>query len=301
MVVHHHIHSLQQETAVALGLFDGVHRGHCKVISKAVEQKKQGLLPTVLTFAVTDVVPKSKRKFSRLISDSQKLERLESLGVELVVMPNFQTIMLMRAEEFVDEILFQRLHANVVVTGEDYRFGRGSEGDVPLLRRLCARYGIQVEVVPELLDEGKPVSSTRIREYLKLGDIPRANQLLGYPFGFDFTVVYGKQIGRTIGIPTINQEFPLDFILPKFGVYESYAMVYGKRCPAITNIGVKPTIDGERLPLAETHIIGVDDNLYGENIPVALVRFLRPEKKFDGIDSLTAAIQADIARVLRGT
>ena len=300
MIVQHHIVVTKQETAVALGLFDGVHRGHCAVIGKAVEGKKQGLLPTVLTFAVTDVVPKSKKEFRRLISDSEKMQRMEALGVELVVMPNFQTIMLMKAEEFVDEILHQRLRAKVVVTGEDYRFGRGSEGDVSLLEKLCANYGIRVEVVPELMDAGQPISSTRIRECLKRGDVPGANRLLGYPFGFDFTVVYGKQIGRTIGIPTINQEFPLDFILPKFGVYESYVEVYGKHYPAITNIGVKPTIDGERLPLAETHIIGVDDNLYGENIPVRLVRFLRPEKKFENIDSLTAAIRADIARVLNG-
>lgn len=298
MVVHQRITKVEQDTAVALGLFDGVHRGHCTVIKKAVEERKKGLLPVALTFQITDIIPKRKKGFQRLISDSQKVERLAACGIEMVQMPRFQTIMLMTAEEFVREILHVRLQAKAVVVGEDYRFGRGGEGDTAMLQALCAEYGIRVVIVSQLLDHGEPISSTRIRKALAEGDIPEANRLLGYDFGFDFTVVYGKQIGRTIGIPTINQEFPLDFILPKFGVYESYVVLEGKSRPSITNIGVKPTIDGERFPLAETHIIGVDDDLYGENIPVHLVRFLRPERKFDTIEELTAAIRENIDQVL---
>lgn len=156
--------------------------------------------------------------------------------------------------------------------------------------------GVEVVVVPPMMDQGQPVSSTRIRRYLKEGDIVSANRLLGYEYSYDMMVVDGLKNGRKIGIPTINQEFDPGFLIPKFGVYASKVWVDGKELLGITNIGVKPTIQGVRNPLAETYIIGFDQNLYGQKIPVSLFQYLREEQKFHDLKELSATVKKDIDR-----
>ena len=147
------------------------------------------------------------------------------------------------------------------------------EGDVALLQKLGEELGITVEVVSPELEDGYPVSSTRIRQCLLDGDIPKANRLLGYRYFIEGTVVYGKQLGRTMECPTINQELSPNTCIPKFGVYVSTTNIDGKEYPSITNVGKKPTIQGDRMPLAETHIIGIDRHLYGQTLRVTLYRF----------------------------
>ena len=265
MQVYRDVTEFGKNTAVALGLFDGVHLGHRAVIECATSQKKNGLVPAVLTFSTDHLIPRRKQGMKRILTDRLRFAYLEQLG------------------------------------GYDVRFGKDAAGDIHLLRTLCDRFGIRLLAVPVLLDEGKPVSSTRIRHCLAEGDIPVANRLLGYDYCIDFEVAHGLEIGRKIGIPTINQIYPEQFVIPRFGVYASYAIVEGKRYKSITNVGVKPTIAGERFPLAETYIIGVGAHLYGQNIKVSFKEFVRGERKFAGIDELAAEIRANIEQIKRMT
>lgn len=289
--------------AVALGLFDGVHLGHREVICRAVDNTED-LLPVVLTFSIGHEKPAKKVGMKTILSDGMKCRRFEELGVKRVLMPKFEDLRTFTADAFVEDILYKRLHARMVVCGYDFRFGRGASGDAAYLQQKGEELGMHVIVVPPYLSDGKPVSSTSIRTLLSDGRIEDANRLLGERYRFDFTVIRGKQLGRMIGSPTINQEFPSDFLVPKFGVYASCAKVKGEEYCAITNIGVKPTIEGHRRPLAETYIIGLDMDLYGQNVEVGLVSFLRSEQKFPDIDTLTQAIQRDVQKaqeILRQT
>ncbi len=300
MFVYDELTGTKAETAVALGFFDGVHRGHRAVIGRAVEEGKNGLLPTVLTFSTEHAQPARKRGMKKILTERLFLEAMENMGVEIVETPPFEGIMNLTPREFVEEVLCGCLKAKAVVCGRDFRFGKGASGDLSLLWELCGEYGIRLEAVDPLLDGGKPISSTRIRQCLADGAIETANWLLGYRYSFDFEVAHGNELGRTIGIPTINQIFPEQYLVPRFGVYASYTDLDGRRYKSITNVGVKPTIKGNRLPLAETHIMGVDDHLYGQNIKVSLAKFIRPEKKFASFEELTAEIRANIDLIRDG-
>jgi len=152
-----------------------------------------------------------------------------------------------------------------------------------------------VTVLPPVLQEEQPVSSSRIRVAMMEGEMEQAAKLLGRPFTIDFPVVHGRRLGRMLGTPTINQPFPPDFVLPKFGVYASFAEVDGKRLHAVTNVGIKPTV-GSEVPLAETYLADFSGNLYGRRVPVSLLHFLRPEQKFDSLDALKNQILTDAGR-----
>lgn len=299
MKVYKELTGVGAQTAVALGLFDGLHRGHRAVIERAVEQKANGLIPVVLTFSTGRLAPQRKQGMKRLLTETLQMQAFEQVGAEVVEIPAFERLKEFSPQEFVERILVDLFHARVIVCGFNFRFGKNAAGDVVLLRELCAHYGIELVTVPALMDGGEPVSSSRIRSCLLEGKIEDANRMLGYPYSFDFEVAHGLEIGRQIGIPTINQIYPESFLIPKFGVYASYSFLNGKRYRSITNVGVKPTIAGERLPLAETHIMGINAHLYGQHIKVGLVRYMRGERKFDSIDALSAEIHANIETILR--
>ncbi len=297
MVVYNSIAKTGHSTAVALGMFDGVHKGHRAVINRVVAEKENGLVPTVLTFSTDHEQPTRKLGTKRILTQTLFLKTLEELGVEVVEIPPFENIRSLSPQEFVKKILLEKLQAKAVACGRDFRFGCGASGDLIMLSKLCDESGIRLEPVEPLLDGGAPISSTRIRQCLQDGEIETANTLLGAPYSFDFIVAHGNELGRTIGIPTINQIFPELYLVPRFGVYASYTYLKGKRHKSITNVGVKPTIAGNRLPLAETHIMGVDDHLYGQNIKVSLMKFIRPEQKFGSFEELTAVIRANISQI----
>ena len=290
-----HIKPIQQPTAIALGLFDGVHRGHQAVIRQAVEGN-QGLMPVVLSFHTRHAIPANKSNFSMIITDRIKQDLLEKLGVRILIEPDFVEIRDLKAEQFI-QLLADQLQLKVIACGYNYHFGKGGKGDVDLLRKLAEPYGIQVKSMPPLLDDGEPISSTRIRQAIAEGNIQQANCLLGYEYCFDFPVVTGAQLGRTIGLPTINQVFRSEFLIPKFGVYASYLYIGHKKYYGVTNVGVKPTVHNTSFPLAETHIIGFEGDLYGKNIKVHLLEYLRPEQKFSGIPELKAAIQENVNQI----
>ena len=228
MTVKTQIESLTKPTSIALGVFDGVHIGHQAVIGEAVNGEADGLMPVVFTFDTGGEKPEHKKGQETILTTSLKRKKMEELGVSVIYEIPFDTVKDYSPEYFAEHILFSQLHAAKIVCGFDFRFGKNAAGNTELLKQLCCKMGVEVVVVPPMMDQGQPVSSTRIRRYLKEGDIVSANRLLGYEYSYDMMVVDGLKNGRKIGIPTINQEFDPGFLIPKFGVYASKVWVDGK-------------------------------------------------------------------------
>lgn len=272
----------ERELAAALGSFDGLHLGHRQVIGNTLSAP--GLRPAVITFQQNPSVSLQKKPVPLLTTNEQKLALLEEMGVEVVYLLSFEQIRDMEPEDFV-EALYRICRVRALSCGFNFRFGKNGRGDAGLLKELCREKGISLSVTPPVSVAGETVSSTRIRACLEQGDVQQAGQLLGRPFGYDFEVTHGRQLGRTWGTPTINQPFPAGYVLPRFGVYASLVEVEGQKYYGVTNIGVKPTV-GSDCALSETWIPEFSGDLYGKKVPVELLDFIRPERKFDSLDQL---------------
>ena len=270
------------ELAAALGSFDGLHLGHRQVIGNTLSAP--GLRPAVITFQQNPSVSLQKKPVPLLTTNEQKLALLEEMGVEVVYLLPFDRIRDMEPEDFV-EALYRICRVRALSCGFNFRFGKNGRGDAGLLKELCREKGMELSVTPPVSVAGETVSSTRIRACLEQGDVQQAGQLLGRPFGYDFEVTHGRQLGRTWGTPTINQPFPQGYVLPRFGVYASLVEVEGQKYYGVTNIGVKPTV-GSDCALSETWIPEFSGDLYGKKVPVELLDFIRPERKFDSLDQL---------------
>lgn len=279
--------------AVALGFFDGLHIGHAAVVSRTLSYQQEGLCPCVFTFTMDGGHPAAKSTANALTTERQKEQLLESWGVRLVLCPDFSEFHAMEPESFVDEILVRRLNANAACCGEDFRFGKKAAGDVGQLAALCQARGIRLDVVPPVTFEGERVSSTRIRSLLGEGRVADANRMLGRAFGYDFTVVRGKQLGRKLDSPTINQRLSDGFVPLRHGVYASVSFAGGAWHPSVTNIGLRPTVEDTTAVNSETYICGFSGDLYGARVEVRLLAFLRPEQRFPSVEALRARIHAD--------
>lgn len=284
-------------TAVALGFFDGVHLGHRAVIQEVVNCRKDGLTPVVFTFTTAGCAPRRKQGAGLLQTTEQREQGLRELGVEQLIMPPFELFMGMTPEEFAVDILHTKLKARVVCCGQDFRFGKGAAASSEYLREVLEPLGTEVRITPPVILQGDVISSTRIRECIGSGEIELANQLLGSEFRITGKVLHGKKLGRTIGFPTANQAFPPELQLPKLGVYQSTVLIGGKRYRAVTNVGLRPTVEGTALPNAESYIIGFSGDLYGQEITVCFESFLRPERKFASVAELKNQIDHDAALV----
>lgn len=284
----------QKPTAVALGFFDGVHLGHQAVIGRMVAAAGQrGLTPCVFTFVPDGSIPAAKNGQSLLQTEADKEAIMASLGVEELINPGFSAFMGMTPEQYVDELLHGVLHAQLLCCGENYRFGRAAAGDVPLLRTLAARHGIEVIAVPPVLQAEQWVSSTRIRKALREGDPALAAKLLGTPFAIEGPVLPGKKLGRTLGSPTINQSLPPELTVPLHGVYLTRVDTPLGRYHGVTNLGVRPTVDGQSVN-CETYLLDFSGDLYGQSVRVAFCQLLRPEKQFESTEALSRQIHLDI-------
>lgn len=272
---------------IAVGVFDGVHIGHRTVLSRALLE--HDLTPAVFTFCETGDL----KSGGYLQTDSERRAMLKKLEFSDVFEADFNAIRDMSPKAFVD-MLKNDLGAKAIVCGFNFRFGKGGVGDIALLQTLCDAADIRVYVQQAIEADGKAVSSTRIKQALHAGDMETVLRLQGRPFTVNATVKSGQHLGRELGSPTINQWLPENTALPRFGVYASLAIVAGTALPAVTNIGVRPTVGSEK-PLAETYILDFDGDLYGEQVPVQFVCFLRPEQKFDSVDALKTYIEKDAA------
>lgn len=286
----------EYNTAVAMGLFDGLHYGHRTVIRYAADiaERFRDAVPAVFTFDTASVTSKG---VDCILSREMKFELIDGLGVKYIYSPDFMNFKDLSGEDFVQLVLCDKLFAKYAVCGEDFRFGKGAAWGVAELDRLCRKSGITLYVVPPVREDGgERVSSTLIRKLIKEGKIEEANVMLGSRFTLKLPVAYGRQLGRKLDFPTINQYLPKRQIAPRFGVYASRTEVCGRVYRSVTNVGVKPTV-GSDAPLAETYIIDFDGGeLYGETARVSLISFIRPERKFDGIDELKKQIAEDTAR-----
>lgn len=288
--------------AVAVGNFDGVHRGHQALVAAALSRARLADCAAVaLTFDPHPAqVLAPDRALRRLMTPSQKEEALAALGVDvLAVLPFTGRLAALRPEEFVGKVLRGALCAESVVVGEGFRFGAGRAGDVASLRLLGGQMGFAVVEVPAVLEGPLPVSSTRIREALLGGDVEAAATLLGRPYFVDGLVVRGEERGRTLGFPTANLA-PENEILPRAGVYAARVQepggAGGGSRDAVVNLGVRPTFGGGGGATVEAHLLDFAGELYGRSLRVSFVVRLRDEQRFPGPEALRAQIAADVAR-----
>ena len=279
----------KRRVLVALGTFDGLHLGHKKVLLSDTTEYDEKI---ALMFTEHPLKTLSGKIPSELITKSKRNEILKEWGYTSAFL-DFSEISELSPEDFVDKILIGRFNATALCCGFNYRFGKGARGDVALLKQLCAEREMKLTVCEEVDFEKAPISSTRIRECIKNGDIRTANKMLGRYFSYDFTVVHGDARGRTLGSPTINQFFSENFAVAEYGVYASFTVVNGKKYISVTNIGVRPTIEGISEKRSETNIVDFSGDLYGQNIEVFLVEKLRGEMAFSSLDELSARISAD--------
>lgn len=286
----------RQKTAVALGFFDGVHRGHRRVIEKAVNLAGDRLVPAVFTFTMRESGPAKKQGAGEITTLEQKIRILRSMGIQEIYAPDFSDFCGLSGEAFVHRILKEEMHAAAVCCGQDFRFGKGAVCDSEDLKRICSEQGMECAVLDEVMDEGEAVSSTRVRQAIAAGEMEKTAGLLGRCYTLDFPVEHGKALGRKIQFPTINQPIPSAMILPRLGVYATMAEIEGRIYAGVTNIGVRPTVEQGMAPRAETYLIGFSGDLYGREIPVQFLSFLRPEQKFDSVDTLRSQISKDAAK-----
>lgn len=300
---------IQTPTAVALGKFDGVHRGHQRVIQPILHQSADAerIYPTVITFE-----PHPQEFFTgkprRLLTPvDEKVQHLELLGVEqLVLIPFNKELSALTPEQFVEQIIVQKLQASRISVGQDFCFGSNRSGTAMDLQVLVAKYGIPVTIVPlETHEDNLPVqeeetriSTSLIRQSLETGDIEKANRLLGRPYTLMGTVVKGQQLGRTIGFPTANLQLPQDKFLPRQGVYAVRVSAINQpdttlnKHWGVMNIGNRPTVNGTH-PTVEIHLLDWSGDLYDKNLEIQLEKFLRPEQKFGTLEALKAQIKLD--------
>lgn len=282
-------------TAIALGQFDAIHKGHMEIISRVVNHAKENNMKSLVYMLENNPQEVISGKVIPLVNTVEKrLEILESLGVDMVVLEKFdRDYMSIPYTEFVCEYLYKKLNAGFVSVGYNYRFGKGGLGNTDLLTRECKRCGIGTAVVPKVEVDGEAVSSTAIREKVSGGDLSGTEKMLGRSFSVKGEVVRGNQIGgRYLGFPTANIELPTEIIQPKLGVYASRTRVGGRTYKSITNIGAKPTV-GDTGVSIETHIDGNFGELYGQIIEVELCRYIRDIKKFENLDALAEQLKKD--------
>lgn len=281
--------SEKQSVLVALGTFDGLHIGHKAVL---FSDKKAYDKRIVLLFTEHPQKLLTGKNPGELLTRAKKEKILKEWGYEPQHI-DFGEISKETPEEFVDDILIKKYGATALCCGFNYRFGKNAEGDVALLKRLCGEREMSLTVCNEIDYDSLPVSSTRIRDAIRNGDVETANKMLGYHFSYDFEVVHGDARGRILGSPTINQFFPEDFTVAEYGVYASYTVIDGKKYVSVTNIGVRPTVEGISEKRSETNIIGFNGDLYGQRVEVSLLKKIRNEMKFNSFDELSNQIASD--------
>lgn len=288
---------ISQEATIALGNFDGLHSGHKALIEEVVEMaKKLNCRSSVLMFKTHTKNTTDGISQELLTSRSQKHDILREMGIDIIYEIEFtKQIMRMSPEAFVTDFLVGHLKAKGVVVGYDYRFGFKASGDVTTLDGLCKANDIALSVKKAVTYEDEAISSTRIRSAVKEGDVKLAQALLTRPFTIRGKVVPGKQLGRTIGIPTANILYNANYVVPKYGVYLTGVTVDGKYYYGATNIGTNPTFDEQGIKV-ETYLYDYEgDSLYGKIIDVALLDFIRPEEAFDGVEALKARMDKDLS------
>lgn len=281
-----------QNTAIALGKFDGFHRGHQLLLAQVLEWQKRGMTGVIFTFA-----PAGRQIGSgkHIDSHAEKVKQSEDTGIQVLLeYPFSEGFANLQPEEFVDQILIGQLGVRAVAVGSDFHFGKHRSGDAELLKRIGQQKGFEVKIFEKLQEQEQDISSSVIREAIEAGDMERVTACLGHGYRISGPVVHGQALGRTIGIPTANQRVPEDKLVPPYGVYAARIHWKQKVYYGIANLGCKPTVSEKAETGLETYIFAFDRNIYGDDLEVELLHFLRREQKFENLDVLAAQMQTDI-------
>lgn len=284
-------------SAVTIGKFDGVHRGHQHLVGRLIERaREQGLASVVVVlYPNPATVLRPGSAVTYLTSLGERLALLRRLGPDSVfILPFTSEIAQLSARDFAS-LLVEELDMRLLYVGPDFALGREREGTVGVLRKLGGELGFSLETAELLAQDGEKVGSTAIRQALAAGDVEEAARLLGRPFSLSGPVVGGAHRGAGLGFPTANIAVGLDTALPAYGVYVTRAYVRETEYQSCTNIGVRPTFDSEPRPTVEVYILDFDDDIYGEEVRIDLVHRLRDELKFDSVDDLITQMHKDIA------
>lgn len=279
---------------VALGSFDGLHKGHLSLIRKikqlAEENEGKSIVYTFKNHPRKFINTNSE--LNLLMTNKEKISILEKEGIDILAFKTFdKNVMEMSPEEFIKDIC-KNFKVKGIVVGFNFKFGYKNSGDIDLLKELQSKYNFELYVMEPCIYRELVVSSTRIREVLTDGEVDEAANMLARPYCITGEVVHGKKIGRTIGFPTANLKFDKSKCIPAIGVYYTNIYVKGKKFKGITSVGHNPTVNGEELTI-ETNILNFNENIYGQNITVAFIEKIREEIKFSGLDELVHQLNKD--------
>ena len=288
----------QEDCVVVLGNFDGVHKGHQRLFQVAKDRAKaNGLETVVFSFYPHPTWVIGDNRKALIMSRRDKKQVIGEMGIdELIEYPFTKTFAAISPETFFVDILMKRLKAKILVVGSNYYFGKGKTGTPNFLRQLGEKYNIEVCIVDAVKIGGSMISSSSIRKLILEGNMEQANEMLGHPYMVVGNVVQGKQLGRTIGFPTINLIADPDRVYPPNGVYATFVKVYNKVYMGMTNIGINPTVLGQK-KMIETHIFNYDADIYGEAVEIYFYHFIRPEQKFKDVETLKVQIEKDKCQV----
>lgn len=285
---------IEGPSAVTIGKFDGIHMGHKKLLASCMVKKQMGFKICVFTFSPSpEAFFGSKEKCLTTVEEKRKL--FAELGVDyLIEYPFDKETADMDPEDFICDILVARMNARFIAAGDDLSFGKGGKGNSELLLSLQEDYAYRAEIIDKVRIDNNIVSSTLVRSAVKEGKMEFVRELLGAPYQISGTIVHGNKVGRTIGMPTINQMPEEEKLLPPFGVYCSETIIDGNIYKGITNIGIKPTVSNDMKVGVETFLYNFNQDVYGNKADVKLYCFLRPEQKFNSVEELKEQMKKDI-------
>ena len=288
---------MEQKSAVAIGKFDGVHRGHMELLSHIIQMKKKKMAAVVFTFHPSAAVFFGQSKEAELTTRYEKRQLFESMGVDVLVeFPLNKETAATSPEEFVEKILARQMQAGYIAAGADVSFGYKGLGNKELLIRMAGQLDYQVEIINKVYEEAREISSTYVREEVEKGDMEKTARLLGRFYSFEGQVERGNRLGRKLGMPTLNLYPEREKLLPPKGVYYSRVLFEGGTYPGITNIGLKPTVNSTSHISVETYLYDFDKDMYGRKIVTELLQFKRPEQKFESVEMLKTQMEKDIAQ-----
>ncbi len=293
-----YLHSLfdtkiSEPTAVTVGKFDGIHRGHTCLTNDIISKKSQGLKSCLVTFTNSPRIALEIDDSPALITNKERMFMLDDDGLDyLIECPFDERLMQTDPESFI-KVLVENLNMKYMISGSDFTFGYKGAGNTDMLTDLSKELGFEYKVIEKIKQNNRDISSTYIREELKEGHIDIVNDMLGYEYFVWGEVVHGAHLGHTIGIPTINIMPEKIKLVPKFGVYVTTIDFDGRIYHGVTNVGTKPSVSNENIVGIETHILDYNGDLYGRFVKVTFKSFLRPEMKFDSIEELTSQMNKD--------
>ena len=284
-----------EKKVVSLGYFDGVHLGHQKLMKRNVDlSKKYGYTPSILLFKEnTKTTVKDDKRYLSSLED--KVEILSQLGIKTFCLVNFdENFMKLSPTDFIKTIIAEKLNAKIIIVGDDYRFGYKASGTVDTLREYENIFAYITDVVDfEMEDDHAKISSGHLRNFIRNGEIKKANKYLGRPYKIRGKVVHGKRRGRLLNFPTANLDLSFPYVIPTDGVYLTITNIRGKDYYGLTNIGSNPTFEEGDDKKIETFIFDFNDSIYDEDISVEFIEFLRPDFKFNSAEELIAQMDKD--------